>query len=100
MNYADLEKLAKLLAPMLVRELRAEIRMSSAETHLVGTTQIARFLGVSTETIRRRCKKGKLPLCGAEEYSIKGVPHVRPVCRISDLLALRENPSSKAIRLH
>ena len=87
----ELRSLARLLAPMIIEEIK--ILVAPPSDYLKGVGEIARYLGVSTKTVRRRLKLRKIPLCGAEEFRHRGKIAFRPICKKSALIRLHENLS-------
>ena len=84
----ELRSLARLLAPMILEDIK--ILVAPPSDYLKGVGEIARYLGVSTKTVRRRLKLRKIPLCGAEEFCHRGKNAFRPICKKSALDALME----------
>jgi hypothetical protein len=63
-----------------------------------GSFAIARFLGVSNDTFRRRHLKS-IPACKYEEYNHRGVKRLRPICRLADLKRYRDGSGLNRARL-
>jgi hypothetical protein len=90
----ELDRFAELVASKILGRIKPLLAPHPSDEYVRGTVAIARFLGVSPETYRRRHAK-KVPVCGYEEYRHLGKITMRPICRTSDLRAYRENLPKK-----
>lgn len=91
-----LDHLADRLAPKLLSRMEKLAEMKQSPEYVKGSLDIARFLGVSEDTFRRRHKL-LIPVCGYEEYNHRGQQRIRPICKADDLRRYMENLRSKKI---
>lgn len=84
----ELRAIAQELAPFILEEVRKLMHPESDYLH--GTQAIARFLGISDDTVRRRIIAKKIPVAGWQETRHRGRASARPTCKISELRAAEE----------
>lgn len=113
MEREDLKELAGQLAPFLVAAVR-DLAHPPHDKYVRGTQAIARFLGISDDTLRRRFKHpvgDPIPVAGSEPHQHKGRTYHRPICLRADLERWVENhktilaryqpkPTQRKIRRH
>lgn len=93
---AAVDRIAHIVADRVFELLKE--RGAQQDEYIRGTHAIARFLGISTDTLRRRLKDPtipRLPICGTEPFDHKGKIRLRPICKKTDLAAYRKNPNSE-----
>ena len=95
LNEKQIEALAERVAKKVIQQISA---MSDGDETIRGVMDIARFLGVSANTLRRRHLE-HIPICGSEQFRHLGKPSLRIICKRSELKAYRDSMPKRKSRL-